>query len=107
MMLVLIIDAFHIPENIKIMFLVVLLINLCFDNKYSKDVVLYRGKNAVLKFIKSVLKEHGYCKKLIKKYFNKKLIMTAEENELFEMTNICWICGKLNNCDDKLEIIVM
>ena len=35
---------------------------VCFDNKYSKDVVLYRRKNAVLKFIASIFKECEYCK---------------------------------------------
>ena len=27
--------------------------------------------------------------------------MTVEENEKFEMTNICWICGKLISLDDN------
>ena len=31
----------------------------------------------------------------MRKNFNKNLIMSAEKNELFEMSNICWICGKL------------
>ena len=35
------------------------------------------------------------CKSVIKKHFNKNLVMTAEENEEFERTNICWICDKL------------
>ena len=51
------------------------------DNKFSKDVVLYKGKNAVFKFIKSIFKEYGYCRSLMKKHFNKNLIMTAEQNE--------------------------
>ena len=68
---------------------------VCVDDKYSKDIVLYRGKNAVLKFIKMSFKKYGYCRKVIKNHFNKNLVMSAEENELFEMTNICWICGKL------------
>ena len=29
---------------------------VCIDDKFSKDIVLYRGKNAVLKFIISFLK---------------------------------------------------
>ena len=30
--------------------------------------------------------------------------MSAEENALFEMTNICWICGNLNeNTDNKVR----
>ena len=68
----------------------------CIDNKFSNKVVLYRGKNAVYKFIKSILNEYNYCRKVIKKYFNEKnLIMSAEEEERFEMSNICWICNKL------------
>ena len=61
---------------------------VCIDNKFSKDVVLYRGKNAVVKFIRSIFKEYGYCRDVIKKHFNKNLAMSAEENEKFEMTNI-------------------
>ena len=30
--------------------------------------------------------------------------MSVEENELFEMTNICWICGNLiENTDNKVR----
>ena len=35
---------------------------VCVDNTFSKDVVLYRGKNAVLKFIMSIFKEYDYCR---------------------------------------------
>ena len=74
---------------------------VCIDNKYSKKIVLYRGKDAVSKFIKLILNEYNYCKKVIKKHFNKKLIMTAEETEKFEMANICWICNKLIDIGDN------
>ena len=50
----------------------------CIDDKFSKDTVLYRGKNAVRKFIEMMLREYGYCRKVTKKYFNKNLVMTAE-----------------------------
>ena len=52
---------------------------VCIDNKFSKKVVLYRRKNAVYKFIKTILKEYHYCKKVIKKHFNRKLIRSAAE----------------------------
>ena len=29
--------------------------------------------------------------------------MSAEENERFERSNICWICGKLINFDEKVR----
>ena len=77
---------------------------VCVDNKYSKKIVLYRGRNAVNKFIRLILNEHNYCRKITRKYFCKNLIMSAEENERFEMTNICWICDKLiENTDNKVR----
>ena len=76
---------------------------VCIDDKFSKDIVLYRGKNAVFKFIVSILREYDYCRKVMKKYFCKNLIMSAEENELFQRTNICWICGKLIDFDEKVR----
>ena len=75
---------------------------VCIDDKYSKDVVLYRGKNAVFKFIISIFKEYDYCRKVMKKYFCKNLVMCASENEEFERSNICWICGKLIDFDQKV-----
>ena len=39
----------------------------------------------------------------MKKHFNKNLVMTAEENENFERSNICQICGKLIDLDDKVK----
>ena len=62
---------------------------------------MYRGKDAVNKFIKSTLSEYNYCRKIVRKYFNKILIMSAEEEERLEMSNICWICNKLFNVGDN------
>ena len=44
---------------------------VCVDNKFSKDVVLYRRKNTACKFIGVVPEEYDYCKKVMKKHFNK------------------------------------
>ena len=49
----------------------------------------------------SIFKEYEYCKGVIKKHFNKNLVMTAEQNEEFERSNICWICGKLTEVGDN------
>ena len=72
------------------------------DNKDSKKICVYRGKNAVNKFIKCIFEKYGYCRSVMKKHFNKNLEMTAEQNEEFEKTNICLICGKLINFDEKV-----
>ena len=43
----------------------------------------------------------------MKEYFNKNLIMTEEEENLFQKSNNCWICKKLFiMMKNKVEIIV-
>ena len=71
---------------------------VCVDDRFSKPIVVVRDKNAAFKFIEAILKEHEYCKKVMKKPFNKSLIMTEEE-EQFQSSNTCWVCEKL--IDDK------
>ena len=66
---------------------------VCVNDKCSKDVGF--------KFIQCIFKEYNYCKDVRKKYFNKNLVMTAEQNEEFERSNICWICGKLIEIGDN------
>ena len=73
---------------------------VCVDNKFSKRVVLYREKNAAYRFIEAILNEYDYCKKMIKKHFNKNLIMSAEEEKRFQSSNSCWICNELFNVRD-------
>ena len=76
---------------------------VCVDNKYSKKIILYRGKDAINTFIKSILNEYNYCRRIMRKYFFKNLVTSAEENERFELTNNCWICDKLiENTDNKV-----
>ena len=76
---------------------------VCIDNKYSKSIVVYRGENAAYKFIKAMLKERKYCKKVMRDEFNKNLIMTEEEY-LFQQSNNCWICKKIiDNKDEKVR----
>ena len=99
--LVLIMIIFLTQQNIKIKFLVVLLIKWCVDDNYHKDVVLYREKDAVFKFIKSIFKEYGCCRKVMK-HFNKKLVMSPKQNEEFERSNICLICDRLID-DNKVR----
>ena len=52
----------HIPCSLAYKF-------VCVDDRFSKPIVLYRGKNAVYKFIEAILEEYEYCKKVLKKTF--------------------------------------
>ena len=71
------------------------------DNRFSKLIVVYRGENAAYEFIKAILKKFKYCKKIMKKHFKKKLILSEEEEYLFQQSNSYWICEKLINHDDE------
>ena len=55
----------------------------CYDDKYSKDICIYRGENPVYKFMEKMLEEVKCCKVVIKKHFNKPLVMT----EIDELNN--------------------
>ena len=40
---------------------------VCIDDRFSKSTIIYRDKNAVYEFIKAVLKDYKYCRKIMKK----------------------------------------
>ena len=87
----------HIPCSFAYKF-------VCVDDRFSKPIVVYRGKNAVYKIIGAILQEHEYCKKVMEKHFNKSLIMTGDEEENFQSSNTWWICEKrIENDDEKLH----
>ena len=67
----------------------------------TKPIVLYRGKNAAYEFIKAIVKECKHCKKVVNKHFNKNLIMSKEEEHLFQQSNSWWICKKLIDNDEE------
>ena len=74
---------------------------VCIDDRFSKPTVVFRGENAAYEFIKAILKEYKYCRKVMNKYFNKNLIMSKEEEHLFQQSNSCWIFEKLVDNDNE------
>ena len=53
---------------------------------------------------KKIPKEYDHCKKVVKKYFNKNLIMSAKDKERFQFSNSGWIYNKLfDDGDDKVR----
>ena len=72
----------------------------CYDDKYTKPIQIYRGEKAVYKFIEAMLDEIKYCKKVMKKEFNKPLKMTKEDEEKFQKADECHICNKKYNETD-------
>ena len=66
----------------------------CYDDKYSEYTSIYRGENAVYKFMEKMLEEVEYCKAVIKKHFNKPLVMTEVDEQNFKTMDGCHICGE-------------
>ena len=66
----------------------------CYDDKYSKPVQPHQGENAVYKFMEKMLEEVEYCKVIVKKRFNKPLVMTEDDEMCFKLMDKCHICDK-------------
>ena len=65
----------------------------CYKKKYSKPIQTYRGENAVYKFMEKMLEEVEYCKVVVKKRFNKPLVMTEDDETHFKLMDKCHFCG--------------
>ena len=55
----------------------------------------------VYRFIKTILGECDYYKKVIKKHFNKNLVISEKDEQIFQSSNKCWICDKLFDIGDN------
>ena len=65
---------------------------VCVDDKFSRSFKSYLREDAVYNFVSSMIDESKYCSDLIKKHFNKELVMTNRDNEQFENSPKCYIC---------------
>ena len=77
-----------------------------YDKKYSKDVVIYRGEDAINKFMKCMFREVKCCQTVIKENFNKPLQMTRDDEINFKKATHCHICEKKYNPCEKENIPV-
>ena len=65
----------------------------CYDGN-NKSSRIYRGENAVYKFMEKMLEEVEYCKTVIKKRFSKPLVMTEVDEQHFKTMDGCHICSE-------------
>ena len=56
-------------------------------------------KDCINKFITWVLDKQKWTQQITKKYFNKRLIMTNEDEEIYHNSHICQICKQELNMD--------
>ena len=69
------------------MLLVVIVI--CVDDKFSEHFKSYLGEDAVYNLVSSMIDESKYCRNVMKKKFNKELVMTTKDNEDFGNSTKC------------------
>ena len=73
------------------MLLVVTVIN-CVYGKFSIPFKSYLDEDALYNFNSSMIEESKYCNNVMKKHFNKELVIAKKDNEDFENSTKCWIC---------------
>ena len=71
-----------------------------YDQKYSGDVVIYRGEDCIERFMKCMFEEVKNCQSIIRDNFNKPLKMTGEDEKAFKKATHCHICEKKYKVDD-------
>ena len=54
-----------------------------------------------MNLLKQLLRSMNTVKKVMKKYFNKNLIMSEKEEKQFQLSNASWICEKLIDDNDE------
>ena len=80
----------------------------CYDNKYTKPLQLYRGENAVYKFLEKMLEKEKWCKETMKKHFKKQLEITAaEEKDFKNLIVVIFAVINMNHEMLKLETIAI
>ena len=73
-----------IQTNIKNKLLAVIAVNQCVDDNFSKSLKSYLGKDAVYTFINRIVAKSKCCSEVMRKYFNKKLVTTKDDDEDFK-----------------------
>ena len=62
---------------------------VCTDDRFALPSIIFKGKDYINKFIIWVLDKQKWTRQITKKYFNKRLIMTNEDEEIYNNSQIC------------------
>ena len=62
---------------------------VCIDDRSILPVIIFKGENCTNKFIKWIFRQQKRINRVIKEHFNKGLIMTTQEDEIYNNSQIC------------------
>ena len=65
---------------------------MCIDNRFILPAIIFKGKKCVNEFIKRIFRQKERINKVKYHHFNKDLIMTNEDEEIYNNSDICHIC---------------
>ena len=69
------------------------------DMYRSLLVIIFKEDDCVNKFIKWIFRKQKQINRVIKEHVNKELIMTTQDEEIYNNSQICWICNEELNTD--------
>ena len=62
---------------------------VCINNRFTLPTIIFKGKDCINKFIAQVLDKQKWTQQITKKYFNKKIIITNEDEQIYNNSQIC------------------
>ena len=62
------------------------------NGKFSKPFKAYLCKDEIYNFMKNMIEGSKYCSDVMKKHFNKELVITKDDNNNFNDSTKCWVC---------------
>ena len=65
-----------------------------YDENYSKPEKIYRGEDAIEKFIREMLSEVSHCQIMVREEFKKPLVMTDQNEKDYQNATKCHICSR-------------
>ena len=69
------------------------------DDRFTLPAIIFKGEKCVNKFIKLVINQNKRIKEIISNHFNKELIVTSQDEEIYNNSQICSICREELNTD--------
>ena len=61
------------------------------DDRFMLTSIIFKGKDCINIFITWVLDKQKWTQQISKQYLNKRLIMTSEDEEIYNNSHKCWI----------------
>ena len=82
----------HIPNSIGAKL-------VCIGDRFTLPFIIFKGDDCINKFIKWIFEQKEWINRVIREYFNKDLIMTNEDEEIYKNSQLCWIFKQELNTD--------